>query len=158
MKTIVLSAIFAAATSMNVCANNQFAYNQKTTDQNQVTTETVYKKNGNYLEHHLQYDFEYDEQGRIVRKEAFRWNEFEEAYQRYYCIEYNYNDAQGISMEYALWDKQTGSYSANREKAVYNPTQWGLNYQCYEWDEHRMNWELLAYHQLDNGTTLLAER
>ena len=79
MKTIVLSAILTVATSMNVCAN-QFAYNHETNAQNQVTTETVYKKNGNYLEHHLKYDFAYDEQGRVIRKEAFRWNDIEEAY------------------------------------------------------------------------------
>lgn len=155
MKTIVLSAILTVATSMNVCAN-QFAYNHETNAQNQVTTETVYKKNGNYLEHHLKYDFAYDEQGRVIRKEAFRWNDIEEAYERYYCLTYRYDDQQGVSAEYALWDRQKGDYSANREKAVYNLSGFGLNYQCYEWNEQQMNWELLADHQLDNGVTLLA--
>ena len=87
MKALVMTAIFAATSLVTSVANelnNKYAYNYAVDDNNQVTSEMVYKADGKYLEHHLKYDYTYDEAGRVVRKEAYKWNATEQAYERYY--------------------------------------------------------------------------
>lgn len=78
MKTLVMTMVVAMTGMVNAVANakdGNFAYN--TTEQNgQVTSQTVYKVEGEkYLKHHLKYEFAYDAEGRVIRKETLKWNE-----------------------------------------------------------------------------------
>ncbi len=155
-----MTAIFAATSLVTSVANNlsgKFAYNYAMDDNNQITSETVYKADGKYLEHHLKYDYTYDEAGRLVRKEAFRWNDVKQAYQRYYCMTYAYG-LEGISLEYALWNDEADDYTDARQRADYNLTPAGLNYQAYEWDGQQNQWQLQAEHAMTSEANLFAVR
>lgn len=160
MKALVMTAIFAATSLVTSVANelnNKYVYNYAVDDNNQVTSEMVYKADGKYLEHHLKYDYTYDEAGRVVRKEAYKWNATEQAYERYYCMTYTYAQ-EGVSLEYALWNEKAGDYTTGKQRAVYNLTFDGVNYQAYEWDGQQNQWQLQAEHAVTSDANLFAVR
>ena len=96
MKTLVMTTIFVVTVVINAFGGNiqeNFAYNE-VMNGNQVESQIVYKvENGKFLQNHLKYNFTYDAQGRTIQKEALRWNEIEQAFERFYCLNYNYTEA-----------------------------------------------------------------
>lgn len=150
MKTLVMTAIFAMTSMVNAFSANtekSFAYNV-VMDGEKVETQMVYEvEDGKFLHNHLQYNFKYDAENRLIQKEALKWNEIENAYERYYCLNYNYTEA-GADVEYALWDEKANAYSDVREKAVYMQNGGNLNYLGYKWDEKQGDWNLLVEHAL----------
>ncbi len=81
MKTLVISAITAMTSLVNAASSmvgnraNNFAYNTETIG-NRVETQEVFKvENRKFLQRHLKYNYLYDAQGRISRKEVLKWNE-----------------------------------------------------------------------------------
>ena len=155
-----MTAIFATTSLVTSVANglnDKFAYNYAVDDNNQVTSETVYKADGKYLEHHLKYDYTYDEAGRLTRKEAYKWNDIKQAYERYYCMTYAYGQ-EGVSLEYALWNEQAGGYTEGKQRAVYNLTTDGVDYQAYEWDGQQNQWQLQTAHGVTSDANLFAVR
>lgn len=148
MKTLAMAMIMAMTGITNAMANDakdNFAYN--TTEQNgQITSQTVYKvEDGKYLQHHLRHEFTYDAQGRVTRKETLKWNEIEKAYERTYCLNFQYSES-GTDVEYALWNAATNDYSDIREKALYLYAGDTVNYLAYEWNEAANDWNLLVEH------------
>lgn len=95
MKTLVMTTIFVVTVVINAFGGNiqeNFAYNE-VMNGNQVESQIVYKvENGKFLQNHLKYNFTYDAQGRTIQKEALRWNEIEQAFERFYCLNYNYTE------------------------------------------------------------------
>ena len=157
MKTLAMTVIFAVTVVANAfCGNNQkeFAYNE-VMNGNQVESKVVYKvEDGKFLQNHLKYNFTYDAAGRTVKKETLKWNEIDQAYERTYCLNYNYSEA-GTDVEYALWDNKTASYSDVKEKAVYLQDGDNVNYLSYKWNEKENDWNLLVEHSTDNEDVLL---
>lgn len=96
MKTLVMTTIFVVTVVINAFGGNiqeNFAYNE-VMNGNQVESQIVYKvENGKFLQNHLKYNFIYDAQGRTIQKEALKWNEIEQAFERFYCLNYNYTEA-----------------------------------------------------------------
>lgn len=160
MTALVMTVIFVANGLVNSVAgnlNDKYAYNHVMDGNDQVQSEMVYKVDGKYLEHYLKYDYTYDEAGRVVEKKAYKWDEIKQAYERYYCLTYGY-DADGVSLEYALWNEKEGGYTDGKQRAVYSLTLDGVNYQAYEWDGRQNGWELQAEHDVTDGASLLAVR
>lgn len=155
-----MTAIMAATSLVNASAAlipGEFVYNKTTDDTGLVQTETVYRvEDGKYLKHHLKYEYAYDETGRMVRKEARKWDEASQSYERYYCMDVNYR-LTATDVLYAAWDDETGTYSARREKATYQLTPEGVAYQGYEWSEHMQDWNLLLAHNEGSQVELLAQ-
>lgn len=157
MKTLAMTAIFVVTMVVNAFGSDiqqKFAYNE-VTDGKQVTSKTVYKiENGKFLQNHLKYNFTYDAEGRMLQKEALKWNEVEQAFERFYCLSCHYTEA-GTDVEYALWDAQTGAYSDVKEKAVYLQAGDGINYLSYKWSEKDNDWNLLVEHAAAHEDVLL---
>lgn len=148
MKTLVMTAIFAVTGLTNVVATNvekNFVYHEVKSG-NQVESKMVYKLNdGKYLNHHLKYNFKYDAENRLIRKEVLKWNDIEQAFERCFCLNYNYSEA-GTDVEYALWNNETNDYSDVKEKAVYLYSGDGVSYLSYKWNDKDCDWKLMAEH------------
>lgn len=160
MKTLVMTVIFGVTNLVNSVAGNvddKYAYNYVMDENDQVQSELVYKADGKYLEHHLKYEYAYDEAGRVTKKEAYKWNEIKQAYERYYCLTYGY-DADRVALEYALWNETDGDYTDGKQRTVYSLSFDGVNYQAYEWDGGLNDWQLRAEHDVTADTGLLAVR
>ncbi len=139
MEYITATTIFLA--SLNMSAQDQgFAYNTKTTG-NVVTSEVVYKKHeGKYLHHHLTYNYTYDEQQRLTKKEVLKWNAAQGKWERSHCLHYAYNPL-GYSIEYALWNRQGNAYSDVSAKQVYDESLPGTaTVALYKWNKNEKNW------------------
>lgn len=152
MTLVMVLASAVNATGGNI--ENGFAYNCEEKN-GQVTTEYVYRVDGQYLRQHLKYDFTYDAEGRVIRKEAQRWNDASDGYVPYYCLEMSYSDIV-TEVEYALWDKAAGCYSAMRSKVVYMACGGYMDYRAYEWDGNECCWNLTLSHTSGGEMQLLA--
>ena len=140
MKTLVMTTIFVVTVVINAFGGNiqeNFAYNE-VMNGNQVESQIVYKvENGKFLQNHLKYNFIYDAQGRTIQKEALKWNEIEQAFERFYCLNYNY------------------AYSDVKEKAVYLQAGDDINYLSYKWSKKDNDWNLLVEHATAEEDVLL---
>ena len=77
MKTLLV--IAALVVSLNGFAENKsdnFVYNDVYNTQNMVSARTVYRSMDSSLQLYRQYIYKYDENGRIVEKEAEKWDTF----------------------------------------------------------------------------------
>ncbi len=159
MKALVMTAVLTVNALIAVANNGLegFAYNQKTNSHEQITSETVYKVNdGSYLKHHMQYEYAYDETGRLISKEALKWNEATAAYEPAYRLDISYL-AEGVELRYARWDAKVGAYAAASEKTLYRQTTEGVDYLSYLWCEQTGSWNLEQEHNFDDDRLLAVE-
>ena len=75
-------------------------------------------ESGKYLKPRLKYLFTYDENNRVVRKEALRWSRSENDWVNSFCLTFTYND-DSMNIEYAKWNKRKKSYDESTERVVY---------------------------------------
>ena len=136
----VMLALTAAVNASGGNFEKKFAYNHEV-ENGQVTAQYVYRVEGRLLKQHLKYNFTYDVQGRILRKEARRWDATAQDYRPGFCLDMTYvGDEKEVT--YALWDEQTGSYSDLHTRAVYLTDGEHVTYQAYEWDGDERSWIL----------------
>lgn len=156
MEIITVATILLA--SLNTLNDDRgFVYNTEGSE-DVVTATVIYKKSesGKYLSHHLKYNYTYDEQQRLVKKEALRWSSLSEKWEKSYCLNYEY-DSFGYSIEYALWDKYESDYSDVIAKQTYDETIDGaVAVVSYKWDKSDKNWVVKDnVLMMNSGNTLL---
>ena len=161
MKTLVLSVIIAMTSVVNAVSGNRvnnFAYNTEVNGK-RVETQTVYKvENDKYLHNHLKYNYLYDNEGRVSKKEVLKWNEITEGFEKQYCLNFDYSGEE-VSIQYATWNKVDKAYSNIKEKTVYQSNDSSLRYISYQWNKQENNWELKAEHNIAQwNNALLAEK
>lgn len=121
-----------------------------------VTSKVIYRMDG-ALYRHMKYDFSYDDQNRMIAKEAFKWNNAREEWMPYFKISYVYNGNQ-ITMEYARWNARHNAYDASVEKSVYemNDANMPVAYLNYKWNDAAKDWSMNTSHSFDDDYRLLA--
>ncbi len=142
--------------SLNMHNNNEgFAYNVELVD-NAVTSQVVYKSinDGKYLSHHLKYNYTYDEQNRLTKKEVLKWDTFSESWERSHCLYYTY-DMFGFTLAYALWDTEKTDYTRIVAKQVYDDCMNGaMTVTLYKWNNSENDWivqnNMITMHPGDN--------
>ena len=73
-KAVALVAIMIASVlNSEVKAQDGFITNQVMNGE-LVASKTIFKKDGSYLQRHMQYTFAYDDQNRLISKEASKWD------------------------------------------------------------------------------------
>lgn len=157
MEIITVATILLA--SLNA-SNNGSGYVYNTEGSEDVVTATVvYKKSesGKYLSHHLKYNYTYDEQQRLVKKEALKWNFYSEKWEKSYCLNYVY-DASDYSIEYALWNRSESDYADVVAKQTYDEKIDGaVAVASYKWDKNDKSWVMKDNVVMMNpGNTLLS--
>ena len=97
----------------------KFCYNNlgaKALEESQIVC--VYDKNGKYLKPRVKYLFTYDDNSRMIKKEALRWNAEKNNWVNSYCIKFIYGDDSMVT-EYAEWNKREKAYNDSSQKMVY---------------------------------------
>lgn len=149
MKTLVIATIIAMTSVVNAVSGNranQFAYNTETNG-TQVETQTVFKvENNKFLHNHLKYNYIYDAEGRISRKEVLKWNESKQRFENHHSLNFFYTD--DVTIEYAAWNEKDSAYTDIREKAVYQNYDGNQRYICYEWNTQKEDWNLKEEHNI----------
>lgn len=108
-------------------------------------TQTICKldDSGKYLVPHLKYFFTYDDEQRVITKEAHRWNADLQSWIPSFMLAFTYGDS-FTTIDYASWDKQEKSYILYTEKAVYQMEDDAIvSYAYFKRDTIGENWMLV---------------
>ena len=108
--------------------------------------QTIYKpdESKKYLVPHLKYSFTYDEAGRVVKKEAHRWNTGSQSWKQSHVLHIAYEET-CITIDYATWNKKGGDYASNKERAVYTlHNEELISYACFKQVQNSEEWMLVA--------------
>ena len=119
METIITAAtILSMYLSTATNENAMYCYNADI-DNGRVNTMYVYNRDGNYLTAKLAYNYEYDDQDRLVKKEVLRWNERRNEWVKDHCLELTY-DIEGYEVSKRNWNRKDQAYEPAKEKAAYH--------------------------------------
>lgn len=142
MELITTATIFLS--SMNIYNNDcNFAYDAKLCD-DVVSSQIVYQKSddGKYLSRHFKYNYTYDAEQRLVKKEVMKWDVWTNKWINSHCLNYTYS-SNGYSIEYVRWNTQNTNYTDVMEKQTYDETVNGAMAICsYSWDNKDSQWIL----------------
>lgn len=121
-----------------------------------ITSKVIYRMDGS-LYRHMKYDFSYDNQKRMIAKEAFKWDGGSDEWVPYFKITYFYTDNE-IAMEYARWNERRKAYIDSVEKTVYelNDDNMPVAYMNYKWNKSEKNWNLIVLNNVDDYMDLIA--
>jgi len=109
-------------------------------------TRTICKldESGKYLIPQLKYFFTYDAEGRVVKKEAYRWNKDSKSWAQSYMLNISYEEA-CMTLDYAKWDKDELAYASNKERAVYTmQNEDVVSYAYFKLSQNEEEWILVA--------------
>jgi hypothetical protein len=119
METIITAAtILSMYLSSATNENAMYSYNADFED-GRVTTMYVYDRDGAYLTAKLAYNYEYDDQDRLVKKEVLHWNARLNKWVKDYCLELAYN-MDGYEVSKRNWNRHDQAYETAMVKAVYH--------------------------------------
>ena len=107
---------------------------------------------------YMQYTFTYDDQNRLISKEASKWDGAKDAWVPYFKMTYQYSDNE-ITMNYARWNESHKAYDEAVQKSVYelNDANMPTAYKAYKQDnKNKSDWTLVNHKQMDFTTNLLA--
>ncbi len=114
VKTTLLSALFlACGLSASAEKGKDLIYNSEEVNGLKVA-ETVYKADGNTLSNYMKYNYTYDEQNRMTKSEALKWDSEQNKWVKDICIRHTYN-GQKVTTTYYKWDEKKGEYILSPE-------------------------------------------
>jgi len=118
LKAVILVTIMiTSAFHSEVKAQDGFITNQVMNGE-LVASRTIFKEEGSYLRRHMQYTFSYDDQNRLISKEASKWDGAQNAWIPYFKITFQYSDNE-IIVDYARWNPSQKAYNKSVQRNVY---------------------------------------
>lgn len=118
MDIIITAATVLATVSNSIGTTDSDYYYNANVENNQVNRLEVLHKCGNYLSRKVQYNFIYDDENRLLVKEAQRWNADRLRWEPSYKLEYAYNE-NGFSVARSDWDRKADAYGKVNEMMDY---------------------------------------
>lgn len=77
------------------------------------------------LNKQVRYEFQYNENGKVSEKKAFRWDRTNDEWVPFYQITYQYDDRSGeIKTNYGMWDKKKKNFSLNVQNMIIPSTNY----------------------------------
>ncbi|MDO4160804.1 MAG: DUF3836 domain-containing protein [Prevotellaceae bacterium] len=135
METIITAATIMAMylnSASNV--NSPYCYNADI-ENGQVKTMYVYNVDGNSLSARLEYQYIYDDFGRLTSKTALKTDSFTGKKSPSYRLEYCYM-ADGYSVEHCKWNEKTESFDQANSRTEYRHVMDNvISVMNFEWDE-----------------------
>ena len=116
---VMLAVVMASVMNFSASASNptQYVQNEEMTGE-LMTAKTIFKNEDGHLFRHLRYTYTYDNENRVVCKEAAKWDSVKEAWTPYFKLDITYNTNE-VEMNYALWNAGSRTFDKNMEKSTY---------------------------------------
>ena len=115
----IMALIFTFLCSFAASAVTPKDYLYDTKEENgKVISKVVYLQEDGLLNKQVRYEFQYNAEGKVSEKTAFRWNSTKGDWVPFYQIQYQYNAEGQIQTHYAMWDAKKKSYSLNVQEMV----------------------------------------
>ena len=119
MQTIITAAaIFSMYLNAAENSNSEYYYNADM-ENGKVTTMYVYESDSEVLTSKLAYNYTYDEQDRLVKKEIMRWDRQSRQWINERCLELAYTE-EGYEVSMRNWSGNDQAYEPVMEKVVYH--------------------------------------
>ena len=116
---ITAALLFASMLNMTAQTSEKyFVYNNVMTD-GKVTAVQTNKKVLDTLSQKLKTDYDFDQQGRVTKRELMKWNERKQQWVNLKRWTYKY-DGDRTSIDFAVWNKHKGCYNPVRDRKVYD--------------------------------------
>lgn len=140
MNTIITAATLFTMffnSAKTTTAGSDYYYNTDIQDGKVCMLDVYQQDDFKMLSPKMEYRFSYDDQDRLVSKEAYQWNAIMQNWSRYYCMNFSYAD-DSYSIEICDWNNKTKAYDAAREKSVYHIEGDDIaSVSNYKWDTRR---------------------
>ena len=83
-----------------------------------MTAKTIFRNEDGHLFRHLRYTYTYDNENRVVSKEASKWDSTKATWIPYFKLDVEYTDTE-VELNYARWNSRSNAYDSKVEKSVY---------------------------------------
>ena len=83
-----------------------------------MTAKTIFRNEDGHLFRHLRYTYTYDNENRVVSKEASKWDSTKATWIPYFKLDVEYTDTE-VELSYARWNSRSNAYDSKVEKSVY---------------------------------------
>ena len=118
---MLITAALLFASMLNMTAQTSemyFVYNNVMTNGN-VTTGHTCEIVLDTLSQKLKTDYDFDQQGRVTKRELMKWNERKQQWVNLKRWTYKY-DGDRTSIDFAVWNKRKGCYNPVRDRKEYD--------------------------------------
>lgn len=90
-----------------------------------IISKVVFLQENGLLNKQVRYEFQYNENGKVSEKKAFRWDRTNDEWVPFYQITYQYDDRSGeIKTNYGMWDKKKKNFSLNVQNMIIPSTNY----------------------------------
>lgn len=116
---VMVAVVMASVMNFSASAMNptEFVTNNEMTGE-VITAKNIYRNEDGHLYRHLRYTYTYDNENRVISKEAAKWDSVKEVWTPYFRMNVEYS-ANEVTVDYARWNDRSKTYNSNVEKAVY---------------------------------------
>ena len=116
----IIALVFAFLCNLTISAVSPKDYLYDTKEENgKVISKVIYLQEDGLLNKQVRYEFQYNANGKVSEKTAYRWNDSKDEWVPFYQITYQYDDAKGeIHTNYGMWDSKKKDYSMNIQQMV----------------------------------------
>ena len=116
---VMVAVVMASVMNFSVSAMNptEFVTNNEMTGE-VITAKNIYRNEDGHLYRHLRYTYTYDNENRVISKEAAKWDSVKEVWTPYFKMNVEYS-ANEVTVDYARRNDRSKTYNSNVEKAVY---------------------------------------
>ncbi|MDN0052962.1 DUF3836 domain-containing protein [Bacteroides caecigallinarum] len=119
LKAVVMVAVVMASVlnfSANAMNPTDYVKNEEMSGE-LVTARTIFRNEDGYLFRHLRYTYGYDNENRVISKEASKWDSVKEAWVPYFKLDIEYTGDE-VSLSYARWNSKDNAYNDNIETSL----------------------------------------
>ena len=116
---VMVAVVMASVMNFSASAMNptEFVTNNEMTGE-VITAKNIYRNEDCHLYRHLRYTYTYDNENRVISKEAAKWDSVKEVWTPYFKMNVEYS-ANEVTVDYARRNDRSKTYNSNVEKAVY---------------------------------------
>ena len=116
---VMVAVVMASVMNFSASAMNptEFVTNNEMTGE-VITAKNIYRNEDGHLYRHLRYTYTYDNENRVISKEAAKWDSVKEVWTPYFKMNVEYS-ANEVTVDYARWNDRSKTYNSNVEIAVY---------------------------------------
>ena len=121
MKTMLMTAalLFASMLNMTAQTSEKYFVNNNVMTNGNVTTVHTCEIVLDTLSQKLKTVYDFDQQGRVTKRELMKWNERKQQWVNLKRWTYKY-DGVRTSIDFAVWNKHKGCYNPVRDRKVYD--------------------------------------
>ena len=109
---IALVFTFMCSLTMSAVAPKNYLYDTKE-ENGKVISKVIFLQEDGLLNKQIRYEFQYNNNGKVSEKKAYRWNQVKEDWVPFYQITYQYDNNGNINTNYGMWNKKSNDFSLN---------------------------------------------